>query len=66
MSTAGATTTVASGATIDLAGFNAEITDLEGAGTVTDSGAADMLALEGGDFHAERLPARCRSKPPAL
>ena len=40
-------TIVAAGATIDLAGFSTEILNLEGSGTVTDSGAPAVLQIGG-------------------
>jgi len=45
-----AQTTVDSGATLDLAGFNTPIADLTGAGVVTDSGAAATLTLRAANF----------------
>jgi autotransporter-associated beta strand protein len=40
-------TTVAAGATLDWAGNSAEIDNLQGAGTVTNSGAAQTMSLSG-------------------
>ena len=41
---------VAAGATLDLAGSNAEFGDLTGAGTVTNSGTAATLLLVAANF----------------
>ena len=46
----GSTTTLDAGATVDVAGFNSDIFDLEGAGAVTNSGAAASLALFAANF----------------
>ena len=46
----GSTTTLDAGATVDVAGFNSDISDLEGAGAVTNSGAAASLALFAANF----------------
>jgi autotransporter-associated beta strand protein len=46
----GSTTTVDAGATVDVAGFNSDIFDLEGAGAVTNSGASASLALFAANF----------------
>src|SRR5262249_44466395 len=43
-------TTVEAGAVIDLAGYSNILTNLQGSGTVTNSGAATNLTLIGGDF----------------
>src|SRR5579872_4878836 len=43
-------TIVQSGATIDAAGFDLQTVGLQGAGRVTDSGAAATLSVFGGDF----------------
>jgi autotransporter-associated beta strand protein len=46
----GSTTIVDAGATVDFAGFNSEISDLEGAGAVTNSGAAASLEIFAANF----------------
>jgi autotransporter-associated beta strand protein len=43
-------TTVDKGASIDVAGFDTDVVDLLGAGSVIDSGAAATLTLDGADF----------------
>jgi hypothetical protein len=56
----GVQTTVNAGGTIDLAGFDATISDLFGGGAVTDSGGAATLTLDGANFQGS-ISGACRS-----